>query len=102
MLETHESNLGDEKWDVTEQLFYACIDIGNNDLAESYLQKLSEQFPGKLLIKSIFVEKNLAEKIIFAQYFLTKHDFFDLKIIFMQQRFFGRELGFFWPNLEST
>lgn len=45
LLETHESNLGDEKWDVTEQLFYACIDIGNNDLAENYLQRLSEQFP---------------------------------------------------------
>jgi len=45
LLESSETKLGDERWDVTEQIFYACIDMGNNDLAEKYLQKLTEQFP---------------------------------------------------------
>lgn len=45
LLEKHESSLGDEKWDVVEQAFYACIDMGQNDLAETYLNRLSEQFP---------------------------------------------------------
>ena len=46
VLEKHESSLGDEKWDVMEQAFYACIDMGQNDLAETYVNRLSEQFPG--------------------------------------------------------
>ena len=33
---------------MVEQAFYACIDMGQNDLAETYLNRLSEQFPGKI------------------------------------------------------
>ena len=62
MLEKHESSLGDEKWDVMEQAFYACIDMGQNDLAETYLNRLSEQFPGlyctKVLISSDYTVVN--------------------------------------------
>jgi len=37
--------LGNEVWDVYEQMFFACIDLGINDVALSYLRQIKEQFP---------------------------------------------------------
>ena len=48
---------------MVEQAFYACIDMGQNDLAETYLNRLSEQFPGKIT----FILLDLKKIIFFAE-----------------------------------
>ena len=62
---------------MVEQAFYACIDMGQNDLAETYLNRLSEQFPGKItsiLLHNIFA-KIKSGKFFFglAKFYLFFH-----------------------------
>lgn len=43
--ENFEKKLGDEIWDIYEQMFFACIDLGRNDVALSYLMQVKDNFP---------------------------------------------------------
>ncbi|CAG5112195.1 Oidioi.mRNA.OKI2018_I69.chr2.g6438.t1.cds [Oikopleura dioica] len=45
MCDNYSSKLGNEVWDVYEQMFFACIDLGINDIGLSYLRQIKEQFP---------------------------------------------------------
>jgi tetratricopeptide (TPR) repeat protein len=45
LIENNAARLGDEQWDVYEQIFVAAIDIGDFALADHYLQVITAQFP---------------------------------------------------------
>jgi len=45
LIENSPGRLGDEQWDVYEQIFIAAIDIGDFALADHYLQIITAQFP---------------------------------------------------------
>lgn len=46
LITNHLSKIGDEQWDIYEQIFIAAIDIGDFLSAEHYLQLITTQFPG--------------------------------------------------------
>ena len=46
LIENSAARLGDEQWDVYEQIFVAATDIGDFALADHYLQVITAQFPG--------------------------------------------------------
>jgi len=45
LITNHLSKIGDEQWDIYEQIFIAAIDIGDFLSAEHYLQLITTQFP---------------------------------------------------------
>ncbi|XP_002130572.2 ER membrane protein complex subunit 2-like [Ciona intestinalis] len=49
----HSSKLGDELWLVCEQVYIAALDIGNYDLANVCIEKLSDRFPKSFRVQKL-------------------------------------------------
>lgn len=66
------SSLGDEKWNILEQVYLAAIDTGNTELANSCIKELTEKFKdssrvGRLLgMQSEFQKDYKAASEIYA------------------------------------
>eukprot|EP01137_Pigoraptor_chileana_P015265 Opistho-2@70973 len=51
LLDKHASKLGDDLWDVHEQVCRAALDIGNVDLAKKHAKALQMKFPDSLRVE---------------------------------------------------
>ena len=69
LITNHLSKIGDEQWDIYEQIFIAAIDIGDFLSAEHYLQLITTQFPG------IFFETHPKFTRISSQFLMVKFRF---------------------------
>ena len=78
LITNHLSKIGDEQWDIYEQIFIAAIDIGDFLSAEHYLQLITTQFPGTLKVPEkknrivIFIKKFRFKESLAASWFITR------------------------------
>ncbi|TFK75701.1 tetratricopeptide repeat domain 35 [Pluteus cervinus] len=65
------SNLGDDSWAFLEQLALAALDVGQIDIADQCLQKLTEKFPGSPrveILRGIRMEATEAPQTVLHYY----------------------------------
>eukprot|EP00128_Syssomonas_multiformis_P007207 Colp12_sorted_trinity150504_noHs@11287 len=53
LLTKYRSSLGDEVWNILEQVLIASLDCGRDDLANRCFQELNKQFPGSRRVLSL-------------------------------------------------
>jgi len=53
LLSNYFSSIGNEVWDVVEQVFLAALDCGELELASEYMSWLTKKFPGSLRVERL-------------------------------------------------
>ena len=86
LITNHLSKIGDEQWDIYEQIFIAAIDIGDFLSAEHYLQLITTQFPG---IYPEFTRISPESHLNFTQISSRFHPFLPVKFRFKESLAFG-------------